>query len=106
MFHPLTKDNIGHIIDLMMKDVNKRLEERRITITLTDAAKSLIIEGGYDPVYGARPLKRYLQKNVETLAARMILSGDVMDGDTIQIDSKNGELEASVKPSVEVVDET
>ena len=106
MFHPLTKDNIGHIIDLMMKDVNKRLEERRITITLTDAAKNLIIEGGYDPVYGARPLKRYLQKNVETLAARMILSGDVMDGDTIQIDSKNGELEASVKPSVEVVDET
>ena len=106
MFHPLTKDNIGHIIDLMMKDVNKRLEERRITITLTDAAKSLIIEGGYDPVYGARPLKRYLQKNVETLAARMMLSGDVMDGDTIQIDSKNGELEASVKPSVEVVDET
>ena len=67
MFHPLTKDNIGHIIDLMMKDVNKRLEERRITITLTDAAKSLIIEGGYDPVYGARPLKRYLQKNVETV---------------------------------------
>ena len=75
MFKPLTKENIRAIIDLLMADVNKRLEEKELTIELTEAAKDFVVEGGYDPMYGARPLKRYLQKNVETLAARLILAG-------------------------------
>jgi ATP-dependent Clp protease ATP-binding subunit ClpB len=73
MFKSLDEDNIGHIVDLMMKDLNKRLADKEITISLTPAAKALITRNGYDPVYGARPLKRYLQKNVETLVARLIL---------------------------------
>ena len=77
LFKPLTKDNIGHIVDLMLADVNKRLEDKELQIELTDAAKAYIVENGYDPVYGARPLKRYLQKNVETMVARYILGGDV-----------------------------
>ena len=80
MFKPLTKDNIGHIVDLMMADVNRRLEDKELQIELTDAAKAYIVENGYDPVYGARPLKRFLQKNVETMAARYILGGDVRAG--------------------------
>ncbi len=96
LFHPLTKDNIGHIVDLQIEDLNKRLAERQIRIELTDAAKESVVEGGYDPTFGARPLRRYIQKHVETLAARMILSGDVMQGSTIRIDSENGELKASV----------
>ena len=73
MFKPLTRDNIGGIINLLLDDVNKRLDEREIKITLTDEAKAFIVENGYDPVYGARPLKRYLQKHVETLAAKLML---------------------------------
>ena len=86
LFKPLTKDNIGHIVDLMLADVNKRLEDKELQIELTDAAKAYIVENGYDPVYGARPLKRFLQKNVETMAARYILGGDVHAGSVMVVD--------------------
>lgn len=95
MFKPLTKGNIGGIIGLLVEDVNKRLADRELSIALTDSAKQFIVENGYDPVYGARPLKRYLQKHVETLAARLILSDGVRAGDVIQIDEQNGKLTAS-----------
>ncbi len=94
LFKPLTKENIGGIIGLLMADVNKRLADKELTVSLTDAAQSYIVEHGYDPVYGARPLKRYLQKHVETLAARLILADGVRAGDTIEIDLENGELKA------------
>lgn len=94
MFKPLTKSNIDGIIDLLVADVNKRLSEKELSIELTKEAKSFIVEGGYDPMYGARPLKRYLQKNVETLAARLILAGNVGRGDTIIIDVADGKLDA------------
>ena len=94
MFKPLTKANIGGIVDLLMADLNKRLREQELSIELTNAAKDYIIEGGYDPVYGARPLKRYVQKYVETLTARLILSGDVRAEDRIIIDLENGQLTA------------
>jgi ATP-dependent Clp protease ATP-binding subunit ClpB len=94
LFKPLTKENIGGIVDLMLKDVNRRLEEREIQIALTPEAKQFIAENGYDPVYGARPLKRFLQKYVETLAAKLILSDQVRTGDTIWIAVENGELTA------------
>ena len=97
MFKPLTKDNIGGIIELMLADVNKRLEDKELSIYLTDAAKNYVIEHGYEPAYGARPLKRYLTKHVDTLAARMILSGEVYPQDTIVIDEQGGELIASVE---------
>ena len=97
MFKPLTKDNIGGIIELMLADVNKRLEDKELSIHLTDAAKSYVIEHGYEPAYGARPLTRYLTKHVDTLAARMILSGEVYPQDTIVIDEQGGELIASVE---------
>ena len=96
MFKPLTKENIGNIVDLMMADLNRRLADQEIRLELTDEAKSYIIDGGYDPVYGARPLKRFLQKNVETLAARMLLSGNVQTEDTIVIGLKDGKLAAEV----------
>ena len=96
MFKPLTKENIGNIVDLMMADLNRRLADQEIRLELTDEAKSYIIDGGYDPVYGARPLKRFLQKNVETLAARMILSENVQTEDTIVIGLKDGKLAAEV----------
>ena len=86
MFRPLTKDNIGRIVDLQMDDLNRRLADKQIRIRLTEQAKQFIIDAGYDPAYGARPLKRYMQKSVETLAAREILGGDVHEGDTIVID--------------------
>lgn len=95
MFRPLTKENITGIVDLLVKDVNKRLADRDLHIELTKDAKKHIVEGGYDPMYGARPLKRYLQKYVETLAAKLILEGNVGSGDTIIIDEKDGELTAS-----------
>ena len=95
MFRPLTKENITGIVDLLVKDVNKRLADRDLHIELTKDAKKHIVEGGYDPMYGARPLKRYLQKYVETLAAKLILEGNVGSGDTIIIDEKDGELIAS-----------
>ena len=98
MFKPLTKDNIGHIVDLMMADLNRRLKDQEISLELTPDAKDFIIEGGYDPVYGARPLKRFLQKNVETLAAREILSGEILEGDTILITLREGKLSAERIP--------
>ena len=103
MFRPLTKDNIYSIIDLLVADVNKRLGDKELDVELTEAAKQHVVEGGYDPMYGARPLKRYLQKNVETLAARLILGGNVGSGDTILIDEVDGKLEARVKQRVREV---
>ena len=97
LFKPLTKENIYHIIDLLAADVNKRLADREISIALTEEAKNYVVEGGYDPTYGARPLKRYLQKKVETLAARLMLRGDVGAQDTILIDVADGKLTALVK---------
>ncbi len=94
LFKPLTKEDIYHIIDLLVADVNKRLADREIFIKLTEAAKSYVVEGGYDPSYGARPLKRYLQKNVETLAARLMLQGDVGAQDTVVLDVVDGNLKA------------
>ena len=96
LFKPLTKDNITGIIDLIIADLNKRLEDRQITIRLTDEAKAFVTEAAYDPSYGARPLKRYIQKHVETLSARLILQDEVEEGDTIEIDVENGELAAHV----------
>lgn len=87
LFKPLTKDNISHIVDLMVADVNRRLADRELKVELTDGAKSFVTENGYDPAYGARPLRRYLQKHVETLAARIILEGNISEGQTIVIDS-------------------
>ena len=97
MFKPLTKSNIGGIIELLLADVNKRLEDKELVIRLTDAAKNYVIDHGYEPAYGARPLKRYLTKHVDTLAARMILSGEVYPQDTIIIDEQGGTLTASVE---------
>jgi len=99
LFKPLTKDNISHIVDLMVADVNKRLEDRELKIELTDAAKGYITDNGYDPAYGARPLRRYLQKHVETLAARIILEGNISEGQTIVIDTaeNDGKLIAYVE---------
>ena len=97
MFHPLTKENIASIIHLLIADVNKRLADKELSIELTDAAKRLVTDRGYDPMYGARPLKRYLQKNVETLAAKLILAGDIGSGDVIVIDEENEKLVAKVK---------
>lgn len=88
MFHPLTKDNIGHIVGLLMRRLNDRLAERELKVELTPEAKLYIIDHGFDPVYGARPLRRFLQKHVETLAARIILEGKANKGDTIMIDKK------------------
>jgi ATP-dependent Clp protease ATP-binding subunit ClpB len=97
MFKPLTKSNIGGIIELLLADVNKRLEDKELEIRLTDAAKNYVIDHGYEPAYGARPLKRYLTKHVDTLAARMILSGEVYPQDTIIIDEQGGMLTTSVE---------
>lgn len=94
MFKPLTKADITQIIDLLLTDVNKRLADRELKIELTKAAKQHIVDGGYEPMYGARPMKRYLQKYVETLAAKLILEGNVGTGETIIIDEQNGELTA------------
>ena len=104
MFKPLTKGNIGGIINLIIDDLNRRLADKELTIELTDEAKHYIIENGYDPVYGARPLKRYIQKYVETLAAKLILAGDLDSGDTIVIDVENGQLTAVPRANAEVVD--
>ena len=97
LFKPLAKEQVGDIIDLLLKDVNKRLEEKELSIELTNAAKEYIIENGYDPVYGARPLKRYLQKHVETLAAKIILSGEIRPQNTIRIDLEDGRLVGTVE---------
>ena len=92
MFKPLTKQDIGHIVDLMVSQLDSRLSDQELSLRLTDAAKNQVIENGYDPVYGARPLKRYLQKYVETLAARKILSGDVHEGDTLVLDVQGNDF--------------
>ena len=97
MFKPLTKGNIRNIIDLLIKDLNKRLEDKELHLELTDAAINFITEEAYDPIYGARPLKRYLQKHVETLTAKLILSDAVHQTDTIIIDLENGSLTARRK---------
>lgn len=97
LFKPLTKGNITSIIDLLVKDLNRRLEDKELQVELTLAAKEYVADHGYEPMYGARPLKRYLQKTVETLAARLILSDGVDAEDTILIDVENGELTARVK---------
>ncbi len=97
MFKPLTKDNIGMIVDLMVQELDRRLSDQELSLELTDSARSHVIEEGYDPVYGARPLKRYLQKYVETLAARKILSGDVHAGDTLVLDVQDGNFIVKVK---------
>ena len=95
LFKPLTKNNIGSIIDLLVADINKRLADKELVVALSDTAKQFIVDNGYDPVYGARPLKRYLQKNVETLAAKLILADGVRAGDTIEIGLSDGKLTAS-----------
>ena len=97
LFKPLTKDNIGGIVDLMVKELSDRLADQALSLELTDAARTQVIENGYDPVYGARPLKRYLQNYVETLAAKKILSGDVHAGDTLVLDVKDGEFVINTK---------
>ena len=97
LFKPLTKDNIGGIVDLMVKELSDRLADQELSLELTDAARTQVIENGYDPVYGARPLKRYLQNYVETLAAKKILSGDVHAGDTLVLDVKDGEFVINTK---------
>jgi len=96
MFKPLTKENIGHITSLIVKDLNRRLKDREITVTLSDSAKEYIAENGFDPVYGARPLKRYIQKNVETILGRMILAGEVSMKDTVEFTADGGSLSAHV----------
>ena len=97
MFKPLTKDNIGNIITLMMADLNSRLKDRELSVVLSDTATDFIVEHGYDPVYGARPLKRFLQKHVETLSAKLILADEVSMGDVIYIDVEDEKLVARTK---------
>ena len=92
LFKPLTKNNIGNIVDLMVAELDRRLSDQELSLTLTEAAKAQVVENGYDPVYGARPLKRYLQNYVETLAAKKILSGDVHAGDTLELDVRDGQF--------------
>ena len=106
LFKPLNKDNIYHIIDLLVKDVNRRLADKEISLSLTEAAKNYVVEGGYDPTYGARPLKRYLQKHVETLAAKLMLEGEIRAGETIVIDVENGKLAAHIQEYMQVVPES
>ncbi|HIX59340.1 MAG TPA: ATP-dependent chaperone ClpB [Candidatus Blautia gallistercoris] len=100
LFKPLTKENIGMIVDLLITDLNHRLADQELTLELTPAAKEHVVTNGYDPVYGARPLKRYLQKYVETLTAKRILSGDVRAGDTILLDVENGSLTTRIKEGI------
>ena len=97
LFKPLTKSDIRSIINLLLADLNKRLSDKELRLEMTDEAKDFITENGYDPVYGARPLKRYVQKHVETLAARIILQGDVISGDTIVITVVDNSLTANVR---------
>ena len=97
LFKPLTKDNIGGIVNLIMKDLNARLAEKEISVELSDNARKLIVDEGYDPIYGARPLKRYIQKTVETLSAKLILSGNISQGDTILIEADGDDLKAVKK---------
>ena len=97
LFKPLTRENISGIIELIIADLNRRLSEKELSIELTEEAKNFIVENAYDPVYGARPLKRYIQKYVETLSAKLILADQVEEGDTILIAVEDGKLKAVVK---------
>ena len=97
MFKPLTRENLGGIIDIMVEGLKKRLADKTLSLELTDAAKDLIIERGYDPLYGARPLRRCLQSGAETLIAKKLLSGDLGSGSTLVLDAENGELVCRVK---------
>ena len=97
MFRPLTRENLTGIVDIMVDGLRSRLAGRSLGLELTDAAKALIIDRGYDPLYGARPLRRYLQSSAETLIARRILSGDLPAGSTLVLDVENGELVCNVK---------
>ena len=98
LFKPLTRQDIGHIIHLIIDELNERLADREVSISVTPQAEALIAEEGYDPIYGARPLKRYVQKHVETLAARLILEDRVAARDTILVDTdENGRLTAVVE---------
>ena len=92
LFRPLTRENLTGIIDIMLRSLAGRLADRSLKLEITDAAKALIIERGYDPLYGARPLRRYLQSSVETLLARTILSGDLAAGTVLTVDAVDGEL--------------
>ena len=105
-YKPLTRDNITHIIDLMVGELNGRLADKQLTVRLTDAAKSHVIESAYDPIYGARPLRRYLQHTVETLISRKIIAGEVESGDTLTVDCRDGDLTVSASQVLtgEVVD--
>ena len=96
-FKPLTKENLSSIIDILMEGLKKRLADKTLRLEVTDAAKSLIIERGFDPIYGARPLKRYLQSAAETLIAKEILRGDLAAGSTLVLDAENGELSCRKK---------
>ena len=101
LFKPLTKENIRHIVDLLLDNLNQRLKDREIQVKLTEEAKQYITDHGYDPVYGARPLRRYLQKYVETLAAKIILGGKIHMGDVILIEVRNNELTAMLESQTE-----
>jgi ATP-dependent Clp protease ATP-binding subunit ClpB len=92
MFKPLTRDNIDHIIDLIIADINRRIADKEITLGIDNTARTFIVDSAYDPVYGARPLKRYVQKNVETLLAREMISGNIGAGDNVVIITDGGEL--------------
>ena len=92
VFKPLTQEQLGAIVDIQLKRLQKRLDERKITLVVTDAARKLIIERGWDPVYGARPLKRAIQRMVQDPLAMMLLGGKFSDGDTVEVDAKGGEL--------------
>ena len=100
LFKPLTKTDICAIIDLLVTDINKRLADKQVHITLTDRAKEFVVEGGYEPMYGARPLKRYLQKHVETMVAKQILAGNVGMGDEIVLDEKDGALKVDLRKAM------
>ncbi len=97
MFKPLTKDNITNIIDLIIKDLNKRLADKQISVELTDNAKNYIINKSYDPIYGARPLRRYIQKTVEIMVAKIIIKDEIDVDQTVVIDEVNGSLEAKCR---------
>ena len=97
LFTPLTRENVYKIIDIMLKKLESRLEKQNLKLEVTQAAKDLIVDGGYDVTFGARPLKRYIESNVETKVAKAILQGNMDEGDTIVVDAKDGEIVVSSK---------
>ena len=103
-YTPLTRDQISGILQLMLKDLSGRLADRHLSVELTDAAKEYVIDNGYDPVYGARPLKRFLQRAVETPIARMLIAEDVPEGSEIVVDVENGEITVKHQPAPLVAD--